>query len=642
VANGLISGVVKLQLIYREECNILGSMSRLAIVSLEDCKSKRCSLECIKYCPVNLTGMKCIVLDDNKKAQINENLCNGCGICVKKCPFDAIDIINLPKELDGEVTHRYGTNAFKLHRLPLPRKGQVLGLVGQNGSGKSTSVKILSGEIKPNLGQVEDPPEWDEIIKNYRGSQLLGFFQELSQGKMKVVTKPQAVDKLPKVVKGVVKDLITSVDERGVAEELRDDFSLNKVWDREISVLSGGELQRLAIAATLAKDADAYFIDEPTSYLDISERMNIAKRIRELAEEKIVIVVEHDLAILDYLSDQVQLYYGEPSAYGVVTQPMSVRDGINNFLEGYIPSENMRFRPDPLKFSRSELSDRLIDRRYPLITYGRMTKEYDTFTMEVNPGELFPGDIIGIIGPNGIGKSTFAKLVAGVVSPTLIEDEVELKRKRITEDDEEEEEDSLPDEDEELQLTLSYKPQYLGSESEKTVEQLLQEENYRVLTSSFFKTELLVPLGIDKLLSHRISTLSGGELQRVGIAKCLAKDADLYLIDEPSAFISAEDRIMVAKTIRRMVMHRRAAAFVIEHDLMLQSYISDRIIHFTGEPGVSGKASEPLSVHDGMNAFLKIQNVTFRRDHNSGRPRVNKLNSKLDKEQKAAGEYYLG
>ena len=128
----------------------------------------------------------------------------------------------------------------------------------------------------------------------------------------------------------------------------------------------------------------------------------------------------------------------------------------------------------------------------------------------------------------------------------------------------------------------------------------------------------------------------------MGIATCLAKEADLYLIDEPSAFISAEDRLMVAKTIRRMIMHRRAAAFVIEHDLMLQSYISDRIVHFTGDPGVSGEASEPLSVKDGMNSFLKIQGVTFRRDQLSGRPRVNKLDSKLDKEQKSSGDYYLG
>ncbi|MHA2097895.1 MAG: ribosome biogenesis/translation initiation ATPase RLI, partial [Candidatus Kariarchaeaceae archaeon] len=549
-------------------------------------------------------------------------------------------IINLPESLDTQVTHRYGPNAFKLHRIPLPVKGQVTGIVGQNGSGKSTSLKILSGEIKPNLGKFGDEdPEWDEIIHNYRGSKLQGYFRQLANKELRISTKPQAVDKIPKVVKGKVKTLLESVDERGVIDELKQDFSLETVWDRKISVLSGGELQRVAIAATIVKDSDVYLIDEPTSYLDVRERMRVASEIRKLVQDKIVIVVEHDLAVLDYLSDQIQLYYGESGAYGVVTTPMSVKEGINVFLDGYIPSENMRFRPEPLKFIRSELSDQNIDRKYPLISYGKMTKEFDSFSLEVEPGNLHPADIIGIIGPNGIGKSTFAQLVAGIEQPTTVEQEIELLRRRIIPDDDDDDDD---EEDDELVLTLSYKPQYLDNESYDTVEQVLTRVNPAATRSSFMKTELLKPLGLQTLLSHSMDTLSGGEIQRVGIASCLAKEADLYLIDEPSAFISAEDRVMVGKTIRRMIMHRRAAGFVIEHDLMLQSYISDRIIHFTGEPGINGYASAPLSTREGMNSFLKLQNVTFRRDNNTGRPRVNKPKSRRDLAQQSSGEYYLG
>ncbi|MFV2014096.1 MAG: ATP-binding cassette domain-containing protein, partial [Candidatus Heimdallarchaeota archaeon] len=347
----------------------------------------------------------------------------------------------------------------------------------------------------------------------------------------------------------------------------------------------------------------------------------------------------HDLAVLDYMSDQIQLYYGESGAYGVVSNLMSVKEGINVFLDGYIPSENMRFRPEPLKFIRSELSDQNIDRNYPLISYGKMTKKFDTFFLEVEPGKLYPSDILGIIGPNGIGKSTFAQLVAGLEKPTTVDQEIELLRKRIIPDEEDEEEE---DEDDELVLQISYKPQYINSESYDTVEQVLTRANPASARSSFFKTELIRPLGLESLLSHGVDTLSGGELQRLGIASCLAKEADLYLIDEPSAFISAEDRVMVGKTIRRMIMHRRAAGFVIEHDLMLQSYVSDRIIHFTGEPGIKGHASSPLSTREGMNSFLKLQNVTFRRDNNTGRPRVNKPNSKRDLTQKSSGQFYLG
>ena len=425
-------------------------------------------------------------------------------------------------------------------------------------------------------------------------------------------------------------------------EELKDEFSLAKVWDRKLTVLSGGELQRLAIAATIARDADVYLIDEPTSYLDVRERMKMARQIRKLGEDRMVVVVEHDLAVLDYLSDSVQLYYGEASAYGVVSVPMSVKDGINVFLDGYIPSENMRFRPEPLKFVRTELSDQNIDRAYPLISYGKMTKDYDTFKLTVEPGALFPSDIIGIIGPNGIGKSTFAKMVVGQEEPTTNEKPIELLRKRIVIEDEDEDDEEEEEMEEELKLTLSYKPQYIQSDSYDTVERILQRANPAVISSSFYKTELLRPLGIDNLLNHELATLSGGELQRVGIAECLAREADLYLIDEPSAFVSAEDRVMVGKTIRRLIMHRRAAGFVIEHDLMLQSYISDRIIHFSGESGINGHASSPLSTREGMNSFLRLQDVTFRRDPQSGRPRVNKPDSQRDYAQKRSGEYYLG
>jgi len=119
------------------------------------------------------TGKLCIeVAPDSKIAFISERLCIGCGICPKKCPFDAIHIINLPTNLESQVTHRYGPNSFKLHRLPMPRPGQVLGLVGTNGIGKSTALKILAGKLKPNLGRYDDPPDWEEILKYFRGSEL--------------------------------------------------------------------------------------------------------------------------------------------------------------------------------------------------------------------------------------------------------------------------------------------------------------------------------------------------------------------------------------------------------------------------------------------------------------------------------------
>jgi translation initiation factor RLI1 len=145
----------------------------IAIVNSDKCKPKKCRQECKKACPVVKTGKLCIEVDNASKiAFISERLCIGCGICPKKCPFDAIQIINLPTNLESQVTHRYSANSFKLHRLPMPRPGQVLGLVGTNGIGKSTALKILAGKLKPNLGRFEDPPDWEEILRYFRGSEL--------------------------------------------------------------------------------------------------------------------------------------------------------------------------------------------------------------------------------------------------------------------------------------------------------------------------------------------------------------------------------------------------------------------------------------------------------------------------------------
>ena len=547
---------------------------------------------------------------------IVESLCVGCGICVKKCPFEALHIVNLPDELEKECTHRFGLNTFKLFRLPVPSQGIVLGLIGQNGIGKTTALKILSGEIKLNLGNFENPPDWPEIITHFRGSTLQEYFQKMSEGKLKVVHKPQYVDKIPKVVSGKVGELLEKVDERGKFKEEIKQLELESILDRTLNVLSGGELQRVAIAATICREADVYLFDEPSSYLDVKQRLEAAKAIRKLVEdEKIVIVAEHDLAVLDYLSDQICIFYGTPGVYGIVSHVHGVREGINIYLQGYIADENIRFRREPIIFHVKpptiswESGEKLLE-------WNQMKKSYDGFTLEVEQGEVWRGEVIGILGANGIGKTTFVELLAGIEEP----DEGEAVK--------------------EEEITVSYKPQYISAEYEGTVEELLRGIAKKEFTSSWYKTEIIQPLTLKPLMERNLSELSGGELQRVAIAACLSREAQLYLLDEPSAYLDVEERLAMARTIRRIVENRNAAAFVVEHDIVAQDFIADRLMVFTGKPGIRGLARKPTDLRDGMNMFLKEMQVTFRRDPTTKRPRVNKEGSKLDRHQKAIGEYY--
>jgi len=292
-----------------------------------------------------------------KKPILSEELCSGCGICTNRCPFQAVNIINLPEALD-EPIHRYGQNMFELFGLPSIRNESVVGMLGPNGIGKSTIIRILSGEMKPNLGNFDEEISWEDIISFFKGSQIQNYFKKLSQGEIKVVHKPQMVDLLPKFVKGTVNDLLEGVNQRDDSCDVEDVLELDNFLNRDIKNLSGGELQRVAIAAAVLREADFYYFDEPTSWLDVRQRLNAVKVIRELADRgKSVLVIEHDLAVLDAISDYVHILYGEPGGYGVVSQLRGVRVGINTYINGFLKEENVRFRKQPIVF---EVKDRLL------------------------------------------------------------------------------------------------------------------------------------------------------------------------------------------------------------------------------------------------------------------------------------------
>lgn len=588
-------------------------MTRIAVLDVDRCKPKRCNSVCFRFCPIVRSKIEAIRFENNK-AVIVESLCTGCGICVKKCPFKAISIVNLPDELEKDCSHRFGENTFKLYRLPTPSPGFVLGLLGQNGIGKTTALRILSGEVKPNLGNYLNPPDWNEVVQHFRGSTLQEYFLKTGGGKLRVSHKPQYVDKLPRAISGKVGWLLEKVNERETLDNVAEQLELKPLWNRPLDVLSGGELQRVAVAAAICREADVYLFDEPSSYLDVNQRLEVAKAIRDLKnEQKTIIVAEHDLAIIDYLSDQICLFYGEAGVYGVVSSVHGVRTGINIYLQGYIPDENVRFRKEAIVFHEKPPSIG-VGAGEMMLTWEHMEKTYKGFKLSVKPGEIRRGQIVGILGANGIGKTTFIKILAGI--------EEADDRQKFGES------------------KVSYKPQYISAEYEGTVQELLLSVAKEEFSSGWYKTEILQPLRVNPLLDRNLAELSGGELQKAAIAACLSRSADIYLLDEPSAYLDVEERLNMARTIRRVIENRNVTAFVVEHDVVTQDFIADQLMVFTGNPGVEGVASPPTSLRKGMNTFLREMQVTFRRDPATKRPRVNKEGSKLDKFQKQIGEYY--
>ena len=538
---------------------------------------------------------------------------------MKKCPFEAINIVKLPTNLEKETTHRYSANSFKLHRLPTPRVGQVLGLVGTNGIGKSTALKILAGKQKPNLGRYDDPPDWAEILKYFRGSELQNFFTKVLEDNIKALIKPQYVGNLPRAVKSraTVNELLDGKLQRNNKDEVVATCDLQAVLDRDVHNLSGGELQRFAIAMSCIQNANMYMFDEPSSYLDVKQRLNAARTIRSLLDpDTYVIAVEHDLSVLDYLSDFICCLYGVPSVYGVVTMPSPVRDGINIFLDGYIPAENMRFREDSLTFKIAETADDAEIERSSSISYPSMSKKLGSFELSIDSGSFTNSEIIVFLGENGTGKTTFVKMLAGKLAPDTGADK-------------------LP------QLNVSLKPQTITPKFQGTVRMLLLKQIKAAFMHPQFQTDVVKPMSLDNIIDQDVQTLSGGELQRVALVLALGKPADIYLIDEPSAYLDSEQRIQASKVIKRFILHSKKTAMIIEHDIIMATYLADRVIVYEGTPSIKAHARSPESLLTGMNSFLAMLDVSMRRDPTNMRPRVNKYNSIKDKEQKSSGQYFF-
>ncbi len=579
---------------------------RVAVMDRDVCIERRCGYVCAKVCPPNRMGEECIVVEkDGVFPVFSEQLCIGCGLCVKKCPVKCISIVNIAQEL-SEPIYQYGINTFRLYGMPLPMEGAV-SLVGKNGIGKTSAIKILSRQLKPNFADFSRELDEDEIQQRLN-IEARRYYQKSAEG-LKLSVKPQHIDKVRDAFGGTVSELLGSVSgTKGMVDEVARLFRIEDILGRKLGQLSGGELQKVTVAAAYMKDSDIYYFDEVTNYLDIEERLRLAVIIKELAERKSVMMAEHDLTFLDYVSNYVYILYGDENVYGVVSGVKNVRVGINEYIAGYLKDENVRFRGYEIGFSKHSEGE---IKAPPKIKYGALKKTFggeSGFSFESEPGEIKKGEILGLVGKNALGKSLFVKMLAG---------------------------SEKADSGEQLGFRVSYKPQYISAEPIQ-VNELFSGKDLSMGVLEECKRKLNITMLMDKDLTQ----LSGGELQRVALTLALSQNADAYLFDEPSAFLDIEQRFEFASLLRRVISESEKCAFVVDHDIVFIDAIANRLVVFDGKSSIQGHASAPLNKRTGMNGFLKVAGITMRRDKDSGRPRINKPGSQLDTEQKEAGEYF--
>ena len=577
----------------------------------------------------------------HKIAKIVESMCIGCNGCVVACPFDAIKIVQLPKENPKDIIHRYGLNGFRLYRLPIMKKNCVQSLIGQNGIGKSTILDILSGALTPNFERATTTNTSQHIINHFKGTVMMSYFKDLYSGRLTFSFKSQkiksALQSANKTV--LVRDYLLQHELSFTNNDAFRELELDALLNNAVHTLSGGELQRLLCWMTAAKKADVYIFDEPSNFLDVKQRLIVAKMIRSLiSTNTYVLIVEHDLSMLDYISDEINILYGEPGAYGIVSNSLSVSNGLNEYLEGYLSSQNIRFRSEPFHLSSpsqigsTNVIDAAADTSMNTLTYEVQTVCHPGFTLNIPAASLqLDGAIHLILGENGVGKTTFMnRIIASSQNKN----------------------------------SISYKPQHTnlarfankvdktGSVATVVTYPTVLELFYRYIRTAYlepmFQTSVAKLLDMKPLENRRLDELSGGELQRVMLCFALGTPASIYLLDEPSSNLDIETRLSCIKVVKRFSQMSDKAIFIIEHDIMMavawaqeanSSILFIRKMADEKGPNKTCQVSEPMDFKHGINAFLKEMNISMRiSGHN--RPRINKMNSQMDVQQKNSEMYY--
>ncbi|MFH1257745.1 MAG: ATP-binding cassette domain-containing protein, partial [Candidatus Micrarchaeota archaeon] len=556
-------------------------MSRIAIVDRNLCNPLKCNLECMRACPSNRLRKECTFLVNKKTGEkhidfkyeyskeiksnsvafIEPSLSQGCNICAKACPFHAINVVNLPEAKKEELVYSYGKNGFQLYKLAIPRTG-IVAIVGENGVGKSTNLKLIAGKL---------------AAQKFPSKEIKEYFEKLKPDAL--VYKPQEISGMGE--KRKVCELLKHVDERKELGKLKEIFDLDRIWERELQQLSGGELQKVVVCAALLREKETYFLDEPFSFLDYVYRIRLINYLLENFQQKKVLIIDHDISLLSYLCKQSYLMFGEPGAYGIVSQVYGTDRAINMFIEGYIGPENMRFREERIAYKHYMGETH----RKKLMEIPKMEMKRGEFVVK-NPSaiQINEGEIVGIAGKNGIGKSTICRRIF-----------------------------------EEHPTTAAFKEQILARENDIAGKYFEKRD--------LFSENYLHQMKMRKLEYYNIEKLSGGELQKLEIFRALNQEKALYILDEPTNMLDVSSRILLSKVFRERVAADRAV-LVVDHDLEFLHNTVDRLIVMEGESGKHGEVAGIFDKDEGVRMLMAEFDLSYRRDTDTKRLKLNKKGSK--------------
>jgi len=468
-------------------------------------------------------------------------------------------------------------------------QGEIFALVGESGSGKSLTALSLVDLLAKNLkksGKISYQGQdlsRSQNIQNFRGSEIAFIFQDPTNSLNPIMTIGEQVDEVlalhtnlrKKQRKTSVLALFKQVDLDASAQ----------MYARYPHQVSGGQKQRIMIACALAGGAKLLIADEPTTALDVTTQKQVLELLLTLRKNRklSILLITHDLSVVKLMADRVAVMH-----QGSIIESQDKTDFFQNPKEDYSKALLVAL---PKGNRKPAFGDVLLDANkvkvyFPIKTglfqrttdYVRAVDEID-FTLQ-------QGQNLAIVGESGSGKTTLAKAIMRQLD--LHEGSVSMNNKAIGAYDRKSYAAKVQIVFQ--NVTSSFNPRMRISQ---TLLEGLQALNPGQANTTYLR-ELLQEVELEPELMHRYPhELSGGQLQRLSIARAISVNPEVIICDEPTSALDATVKVQILDLLLRLQREKRVSYIIITHDISIVDYFADHVIVMK-----QGKALESGTTQD--------------------------------------------